>query len=177
MIEPKNRPMPSQTADRDTIARIRDFIQTAHTLTLATAHGSPWAAPVFYVAAGLRFYFFSSPDSRHVQDAMDAGNAAAAIYREGASWRDLQGLQLIGAVLPVDNALETAKALTRYVQKFPLINTFFPGQGILNIRDINERFRARLYRFQAERIWYMDNGKGFGYRVEAPALEIAGEFP
>ena len=75
------------------------------TMTLATANssGQAHAAPVYFAALqssrlSLELYFFSAPDSRHIQDLATNPHAAAAIYPETTGWEDIRGLQLEGSV-------------------------------------------------------------------------------
>lgn len=157
------------TTDNAILSRANLLIASCSVMTLATSsEAGPWAAPVYYAGIRDRFYFFSSPDARHVQDALAHGRAAAAIYAAGRSWRDLQGLQMSGKIERIPHPAETARALIAYVKKFPLVKTFFGGAAIPDPADFVRRFHASLYRFQPDHIVFMDNAVDFGFRREIP---------
>lgn len=127
-------------------------------LTLATAgpDGQPHAAPVYFVAGeSLRLYFFSAADSRHSTDVARDPRAAAALYPECRTWREIRGLQLHGAVHPVEPGPEWDGAWERYAAKFPFVSA---------LRD--EVARSRLYVFVPRWVRLVDNRQGFGFKQE-----------
>lgn len=166
--------MTPKTADAAMISRAKELISACPAMTLATgATGGPWAAPVYYAGVKGCFYFFSSPEARHVQDAFADGRAAAAIYAEGKSWQDLQGLQMSGKISIVSHAGQASRAFLAYAKKFPFVKTFFGGAGIPDAAGFMSRFHACLYCFQPDCIVFMDNGIGFGFRREIPKESLA----
>jgi uncharacterized protein YhbP (UPF0306 family) len=73
-----------------------DLISHVRVMTLATAKESrPWSAPVYYLFKDKKFYFFSSPDSRHIRDGNNQA-CSASIFRTHASVEKLEGLQMSG---------------------------------------------------------------------------------
>jgi uncharacterized protein YhbP (UPF0306 family) len=65
------------------------------TMTLATtAQDEAWAAPVYYVFFRSAFYFLSSPESRHIREALEKGRASSAIFASGSTWQEIRGLQM-----------------------------------------------------------------------------------
>ena len=55
-----------------------DLVNSVSTMTVATCgRDTAWAAPVYYVYQNGVFFFFSKPDSRHIQEALAAGSASA----------------------------------------------------------------------------------------------------
>ena len=161
--------MTPKTTDTAIISRANDLISSCHTMTLATAGDNiPWAAPVYYANVRDFFYFFSSPDARHIQNALAAGQAASAIYAEGGSWQSLRGLQMSGKIIAISDAGQGAKAVIAYVKKFPLVKTFFSGVKNLDLNSVMSRFHATLYCFQPDYIVFMDNSVDFGFRQEIP---------
>lgn len=153
--------------DTDLKKRALKLIDNCRTMTLATADGdTPWAAPVYYVYVDAGFCFFSDPDSRHVREAAGAEHCAAAIFAEGGSWQQLQGLQMSGKVSRIRTG--AVRILSAYLKKFPMAKTLAPDgiQGDLQL--FADRFHVRLYRFSARQVLYMDNSVRFGYRKEIP---------
>ena len=74
-------------------SRAVDLINRQNTMTLATSAGdSAWAAPVYYVYERRSFYFFSDPESRHMQEGLAAGHSSAAIHAPSSEWRDICGV-------------------------------------------------------------------------------------
>ncbi len=147
------------------IAKARNLIQQGQSMTLATAaDNNPWAAPVYYVNHGDGFYFFSSPESRHIRESLASGTAASAIYMENESWQNFTGLQMAGKILIVSGSAEASGAVFAYTKKFPLIKTFFSGIKKIGLGDFSKQFRATLYCFKPDLIFFMDNAVEFGFR-------------
>jgi uncharacterized protein YhbP (UPF0306 family) len=146
-------------------ARARELIDSQSTMALATARkGEAWTAPVYYVFYQGGFYFFSAPDSRHILESGESGQAAAAIYPFVSSWRDIRGVQMAGRIKKAGPGLKALRAVRAYIGKYPFTREFFdPGQE-LDLESFGERFRVRFYRFQPELVYYMDNKIRFGFR-------------
>lgn len=144
-----------------------ELIDSQSTMALATAAGGKaWVAPVYYVYYQGAFYFFSAPDSRHIQESMASRSASAAIYPFVASWRDIRGVQMSGRIEKVRPGLKAVRALRAYIEKYPFTKEFFnPGQE-LDLEGFAKRFRVRLYRFDPELVYYLDNKIEFGFREE-----------
>jgi uncharacterized protein YhbP (UPF0306 family) len=163
-------------AKRDRAAALT-LIEDSAVMTLAvtTAEG-PWAAPVYYayLAADVGFYFFSSPESRHIKAALDLGACAAAIFRpahalethslETHAWETICGLQMRGE-LSTAGVIRGTRALAHYLKKFPFSRSLLP-QGKDTIEVFQHHLGVRFYRFSATRIEWTDNRVRFGYRNE-----------
>lgn len=149
--------------DSKTLAR--ELIASQSSMALATAReGEAWAAPVYYVFYQGEFYFFSAPDSRHILETMESGQAAATIYPFVHSWKDIRGIQMSGRIKKVRPGLKAVQAVRAYVEKYPFVNEFFdPGQE-LDLKNFGKRFRVRFYRFQPTLVYYVDNSIRFGFR-------------
>ncbi|MCC7041221.1 MAG: pyridoxamine 5'-phosphate oxidase family protein [Burkholderiales bacterium] len=142
--------------------RALDYLAQHRVATLAT-HGpeGPWAAAVFYANAGFDFIFLSSPGSRHACDLGRKGAAAATIQEDYADWRAIQGVQLGGEVIMLDDvAMEQARTL--YALKFPIaqLNSDTPAPVAAALSKV------RWYRFIAARAYWIDNAAGFGKREQ-----------
>ena len=161
MTQPTSDPHADSRDRADALALMEE--SAAMTLAVTTADG-PWAAPVYYVyrPADGGFYFFSSPDSRHVAAALEAGGCGAAIFRPSDTWQDICGLQMRGALAPV-SPLDGIRALAHYLKKFPFSRDLLPSA-----EDSLESFRNQmgvgLYRFRAQQMEWMNNRIRFGYR-------------
>ena len=95
------------------IQRAESLIEKESVLTLATAEDRiAWAAPVYFVYIKSKFYFFSSPDSRHIKEALQSGQAAATIFLPASSWEDIKGIQMTGMVETGFNVLESMNAVS-----------------------------------------------------------------
>ena len=142
-----------------------ELIAGQNTVTLATAKdGVPWAAPVYYVNLDFAFYFFSDPDSRHIRESQETRHAAGAIFHPGSTWREIRGIQMTGEIAQVSPGWEALKALRAYLKKFPFTEKFFDRHQELDLDAFAKRFRVRLYRFQANLLYYMDNRIRFSFR-------------
>jgi uncharacterized protein len=150
-----------------------DLIAGCRALCLATAHNDgPWAAPVYYVTGPSGFYFFSSPDSRHIKEALASNRAAGSIYAESDSWENLRGLQMAGTVAAVGTGPRAAAILAAYLIRFPFVRTMAGAAGRMGPADFFNLFRVKLYIFRPETILYMDNSISFGFRQPVSLKDI-----
>jgi uncharacterized protein YhbP (UPF0306 family) len=134
------------------------------TLVLATSdRNRPWTAPVYYVRIEPAFYFFSSPQSKHITQAMKNSVTAAAVYSEADQWQQLEGVQMVGRIKTVRKKLERIKATARYLKKFPMARSILTEKAN---NDIGVGAKASLYAFYPESVFYMNNQMGFGARME-----------
>ncbi|MEX1314821.1 MAG: pyridoxamine 5'-phosphate oxidase family protein [Desulfotignum sp.] len=135
------------------------LIDAVWTMTLATTgENGPWSAPVYYSYRDRRFYFFSSPSSRHIQDGLGRPGAAS-IFRVHERVDHLEGLQMHGTIQLQGAGIRSAAAATAYARRF---NITASGPDFLAF--FQSAFHARLYAFVPDRVYHMDNSKGFGCR-------------
>lgn len=152
---------------------VAELLARTKTLTLATASAAgPWAAAVYYVRRADRLYFFSDPTSRHITEALTAGQAAGSIHARAEGWRDISGLQLTGRIRPVGPGREAIRAVTAYLTKFPFVREFFSPGRLIDLAEFEKSFRSKLYCFQIEQALYMDNRIKLGHRAE---MDLSGE--
>lgn len=137
------------------------------TMTLATAfENTAWAAPVYYVFFNAAFYFLSSPESRHIKEALENSRASSAIYASGSTWQEIRGLQMSGSIHPVTKALEAFQALREYLKKYPFTKEFFKNKTSMDPESFWQRFGVKLYRFNPSVVYYLDNRIRFAFREE-----------
>ena len=141
------------------------LIHTQKTLVLATADPEPWCAPVYYVYRKRRFYFFSSPASRHITAALASSRCAASIFRDSEDWREIEGLQMDGRLEKIHKGREAMGVFRAYVKRFPTVKDFF-ADAAFDFNQFRERFRTQLYVFVPERVFYLNNQAGLGKRQE-----------
>lgn len=157
-----NIPVPDESQLRDYAL---DLIDKQYTMTLSTAlHDTPWAAPVYYVNLDLRFYFFSDPRSRHIQESQAANQAAAAIFHQSNTWREIRGVQMSGRITSLWPGLESLRALRAYLKKFPFTEEFFDSRDQLDLEGFAKRFKVRFYCFRPDLVYYLDNRIRFSFR-------------
>lgn len=155
------------------VSQAKRLLADTAAMTLSTGgSGGPWAAPVYYAAWGPGLYFFSSPDSRHITEALAAGQAACAIHTPDGSWKNLMGLQMTGVVQPVSGQRTAALIMGAYFLKFPFVKDFFSGNSLPTLSDLARRFRAGPYVFLPESVFFMDNSIGFGFRRPIDKKEL-----
>ena len=156
----ENRLPPEQVASRAV-----DLINQQNTMTLATAAGeSAWAAPVYYVYNSRAFYFFSDPESRHIQEGLSTRESSAAIHAPSHEWRDICGIQMSGRIERVPLGREAASAFSAYLKKYPFCKDFFKPGSVLNLESFTGQFKAKLYKLVPDRVYYQDNEIKFGHR-------------
>ena len=155
-------PVPDETQLR---AFALDLVEEQYTMTLCTAlQDTPWAAPVYYVNLDFQFYFFSDPGSRHIQESGTTGKAAAAVFHQSNSWKEIRGVQMSGQIEALRPGLESIRALRAYLKKFPFTQEFFDSGDRLDLEGFAKRFRVRLFRFRPSLLYYLDNRIRFSYR-------------
>jgi uncharacterized protein YhbP (UPF0306 family) len=136
-------------------------------MTLATAgDDAAWAAPVYYVFFKSAFYFLSSPESRHIKEALETGRASSAIYASGSTWQEIRGLQMAGSIHSVVGRLEAFQVLREYLKKFSFTKEFFKKNTPMDPESFWERFGVKLYRFKPSLVYYLDNRIRFAFREE-----------
>ncbi len=122
--------------------------------------GEAWSAPVYYLFAEARFYFFSNPKARHIQMAKNS-TSAASIYQDDADIKKLAGIQMSGTIIESPLNAQSVLAAKKYCSLFKIS---------VNVKDIlaffASKFHAHLYYFEPDTAYYMDNSKGFGSREQ-----------
>jgi uncharacterized protein YhbP (UPF0306 family) len=137
------------------------------TMTLATAgDDEAWAAPVYYVFFKSAFYFLSSPESRHIKEALKNDRASSEIHASGSSWQEIRGLQMSGSIQSVEGRLEAFQVLRVYLKKFPFTKDFFKKNTSMDPESFWQRFGVKLYRFKPSLVYYLDNRIRFAFRTE-----------
>ena len=136
---------------------IREFLDGHTTLTLAVADADgPWAADVYYVRVADDLWFFSKPGSRHVTALTIDPRAAGTIHAAAEGWRDIRGIQMSGTVKEVGAGEARDRAVAAYLAKFPFAKPLLVGDLLRKVR---------FYRFDAERMLWIDNSEGLGSRT------------
>jgi uncharacterized protein YhbP (UPF0306 family) len=152
---------------RELTAMARRLVAEQNTLTLATAAGdTAWAAPVYYVFVKSTFYFLSGPDSRHITEALQNGQAGAAVHAAASTWKEIKGLQMTGRIRAVKPGLEAVRVLRAYLKKYPFTTEFFKDNQPLDLDTFAKRFGVKLYGFIPSLVYYLDNQIRFAFREE-----------
>lgn len=149
-------------------AQARELAQAQRTMVLATADMQAWVAPVYYLYWGGKFYFFSNPESQHIQAAKANPKCAAAIYRDSDHWREIEGLQMEGRVAQVTDGPEANQVFGAYVAKFPTVRELL-AEPLFDLARFLRVFRAEMYVFVANRVFYVNNKEGFASRRDITA--------
>ncbi|MEU9503875.1 pyridoxamine 5'-phosphate oxidase family protein [Streptomyces sp. NPDC048196] len=130
------------------------------------------AAPAPAAAAGAAgavggpvLYFVTATTTRHGRALADQGaRVAFTVQRDGQEWSALTGIQGRGRCRALSGA-ERAVGWRAYTQRFPFV-------------EADERLRAALERttlweLRPDWLRLIDNGQGFGHKVEWPRPERA----
>jgi uncharacterized protein YhbP (UPF0306 family) len=144
------------------------LIENQTTIALATTNpstGQPWSAPVYYTFTRSSFYFVSNPKSRHIQESLD-GAAAASLYGQASGWEDIRGLQMSGTIRRIPTGREAMQAVTLYLKKYPFTRRLFKPAVTIDANAFWEHFKVRLYAFDPDLVYYLDNQIRFGFRQE-----------
>jgi uncharacterized protein YhbP (UPF0306 family) len=158
-------------AEGDLRERVLAYLAAHNTVALATvdADGQPWASTVFYVNVGTDLYFLSEPKTRHSQNILAHQRVAGTINEDYRDWQQIKGIQLEGQAAEVSGKLELARALGAYLAKYPFVKQFLsPGQLLTGVKIAGKSFDIRLWRLRPQRLYYLDNARGFSAREELP---------
>jgi uncharacterized protein YhbP (UPF0306 family) len=141
---------------------VAQYLQRHHVMTLATqGPEGPWAAAVFYAGEGGELVFLSSPTSRHGRHLAQDPRCAATIHEDCRDWAQIRGVQLEGRAVPLEGE-EQARGQRLYERKFPFVAA---GMDV-PVAIAAALARVRWYRLDAQRLYFIDNSRGFGHRDE-----------
>lgn len=148
----------SQAELRD---RVRAYLQSQHVMTLATAAADgPWAAAVFFAGDEDGLVFLSSPSSRHARALHEQPRVAATVQADCAHWAEIKGVQIEGLARVLQGE-DKALAQELYARKFPLVASAAAPLAIAQALA-----RVHWYRLAPQRLFFVDNTRGFGHRDE-----------
>ena len=139
---------------------VAGYLARHHVMTLASCGpDGPWAAAAFYAHEGAELVFLSAPTTRHARNLEHDARCAATIHDDVADWQAVRGVQLEGRVRRLQG--EDARAAQRlYGARFPLVADL--GRAPLAIAQAFAR--VAWYRLEIERLYFVDNSRGFGHR-------------
>lgn len=162
--------MPPGNPNKDAL----DLIQSEPVLTLATCDDAgPWSAPVYFVCLDGGFYFFSSPQSRHIQQAMRSGQASASLFCQADAWQAIRGIQMEGKTDRIRNPALSLRVISAYLKRFPFTRDFFPAVRRPDPKTFFDRFKVNLFAFMPTEVFYVDNRYGFGNRQKIEWRTVA----
>lgn len=145
----------------DAAAAALAYLAGHHVITLATdGPQGLWAAAVFYANHGFRLYFLSAGHTRHAQNIDATGRVAATVQEDYSDWPSIQGIQLEGAARRLAGE-ERQAAIALYQQKYPFL-AHAPAVLAAALTKVN------WYCLTPERLFFVDNTRGFGHRDEIP---------
>ena len=143
---------------------IRLLLALCRTASLATVddQGLPHAANVQYACDdAMSLVWVSSEKSAHSQHLMQRLRAAVTVYAHQDSPTEIRGVQMRG-IVTIERDERRDLALHLYRSKFPFV-TEEPYRTAVS--------KQTLYRFTPSWLRYIDNRRGFGWKVE---LDLSG---
>ncbi len=141
---------------------VLEFLAGHSVMTLATqGPEGPWGAAVFYAHDGDRLLFLSAPGTRHGRNLARDPRCAATIQDDRDDWPRIQGIQLEGRVNLL-SAGGLALARERYGMKFPVVRLAAMAPAAI----VEALARVSWYELVPERLYFVDNRRGFGHRDE-----------
>lgn len=150
-------------------AQVLDYLATHHAMSIASqGEEGVWAAAVFYVNDGLRLYFLSSPSTRHSRNIARDGRVAVTIHEDCADWPQIKGIQAEGRAVEIAGD-EERRARALYGAKFPVVGKLAQAPAAI----VKAFAKVRWYRFEPERLYFIDNSVGFGHREAVDCRSFA----
>lgn len=158
----------STSTDFDLIATVTQFLDGCRTASLATADadGRPHAANVQYARGNgdgdstLTLYWVSDPGSEHSRHLADRPDAGITIYSHDDTATNIHGVQLRGRCEVVPDEEAWGHVWDLYTRKYPVVTT------MPQVREMIDDGRQCFYRFTPTWIRWIDNRRGFGWKVE-----------
>jgi uncharacterized protein YhbP (UPF0306 family) len=135
------------------------YLQNHHVMTLATVDpAGVWAAALFYTSQEFDIFFLSAAHTRHAQNVITNPKVSATIQENYTDWTQIKGIQLEGTVIQL-HGQQKKEAINHYLAHFPFIQN--AGQPI-------EKALAKVswYCLTPQKLYFIDNSKGFGQREE-----------
>ncbi|MFW6183716.1 MAG: pyridoxamine 5'-phosphate oxidase family protein [Chloroflexota bacterium] len=140
----------------DLLQTVLDYLQVHQVMTLATrGDDGVWAAAVFYANEQFDFYFLSAGHTRHATHIASQPRIAAAIHEDYRQWKQIKGVQMEGPAQQLSGG-QRERAIDHYLQKFPEVSREVALADALR--------RVNWYRVRPDRLYFIDNSKGFGHR-------------
>lgn len=162
---------------------LEQLLDSLKVMTIATPlENGVWSAPVYYLYKNRAFWFFSSPDSRHITGAKPSPNftispkntdspeimVAASIFMDNHDFNKIKGIQMRGKIEQIVRMENMVEALA-YIRKFGI--PFKESKGsdsstetIDPLTFIQKHYRAKFYRFIPTEMIYMDNSIYIGFK-------------
>ena len=140
-------------------------------MTLAVIwQGGAWSSPVYYLYRQKAFYFFSSPDARHIRGSQQMdGRAGASIFEDALCFDEIKGIQMNGCIEAVKVNRKGLAAAAAYLKRFAI------SHGKVDaLTYIKQRYRASFYRFLPRGLIYMDNQVAMGFKKELQIFTPSG---
>lgn len=139
------------------------FLATCRTASLATVddQGQPHAANVQYAHdAGWCLHWVSAPHAAHSQNLAANPRAAVTIYAHQDVPELIHGLQLHGEVdlVIAHGQAEWHRVWDLYTRKYEFVNSLPQMRAAAQ--------KQKFYRFRPTWLRWIDNRKGFGWKVE-----------
>lgn len=146
---------------QECLSAMEALVCSQKVMTLAVAlEAGAWSSPVYYIYHQRAFYFFSSPDSRHIRESKNKdGRAGASIFADAVAFDDIRGIQMTGIIEAAGKC--AAPVAAAYLKRF---NIFHAGMDALAF--IRQQYRAAFYRFIPCKLIYMDNAVFMGFKKE-----------
>ena len=150
----------------DSYKSARRYLLEHNVLCLSTCiENSSWVAPVFYSVFNERIVFLSAPHTRHCKNIVLNPKVSASIQEDYKDWVEIKGIQLQGTVSRIgDDAIPSV--IDAYAEKFPITGSEAPEE-IRNALD-----KISWYELSVERLFFTDNSKGLGHRLELNPTQL-----
>lgn len=140
--------------------KVLDYLKARHAMSIASCGAEGvWAATVFYVHDGFTLYFLSSPTTRHSRNIAHDARIAITIQEDCADWHEIKGIQAEGRAVEIGGAEEN-RARELYGEKYPVVGKIAQAPAFI----VKALAKVRWYRFEPEKLYFIDNAAGFGRR-------------
>ncbi|MBU1195954.1 MAG: pyridoxamine 5'-phosphate oxidase family protein [Proteobacteria bacterium] len=155
------------------ILKSKRLLTQTRVMTVSVAKDeNPWSAPVYFVYEKSAFFFFSNPESRHIQYALDTKKMCASIFHDADNMEDIFGIQMSGCMEKICAGIQYIKIVKAYVNKFNFLSQQFGEQILKNPDFFKEKFKSDLYGFYPETIFLSDNSRSANKRISIDIKDI-----
>ncbi len=162
----------TMTPESDLSARIEQFIDAYHVMSLATTSGEgPHAANLFYIRDRLSLVWVSDPTTQHSRDLAGNARVAATIAPDVSDYPAVRGVQLTGEARLVTEFTRRTRLLALLICRYNFLARLDAGP-----EKMKTAFqKAGVYRLTPSRIVLIDNSRGFGHKETLSLTEDPAE--
>jgi len=136
------------------VDNVVNYLENHRYLTLATvsSNGAPMAATVSYANNGTTIFFSTGKTTNKFKNITKNPNIALTVDEDYDNWGEIQGVQLMGKALLLEESSDIDMAKKTLGCKFP------------QMAHMPKNIDFAFFKIEPTTAYFLDNSKGFGHR-------------